>query len=293
MTDIDDRIRRAYGADIAALEELDHGWGNVRLGRPTVAARRRRAGARAPKLLVAIAVLVVSASSIALAQTGAIQEFISSDDRSKAADRMEVYDEPAVGTRGLSVATREMLDQMSASHTQYGTGPSFDGAELRHVLTYRDDDVTVVLRSAPSTDGQACMYFTIAARRGRGPKREHSGGGGCSLAMRYNGHVMSGTMGDYRIGRLVLGLADDAVARVRVQLSDGSVAKARLQRNGFVLRIPDYDVRPRGLLVDLDDGTTLDVGMNGCLRSQVTPPLKSRLGCGYGMNKGPSDDGSR
>ena len=59
-------------------------------------------------------------------------------------------------------------------------------------------------------------------------------------------------------------------------------------KNGFLLhRPPNPEVRTRGLLVDLKDGRTLDVAMSGCLRSQITAKSKSRLGCGFGMNKGP------
>jgi hypothetical protein len=289
MTDIDARIRHAYGPTELDADAIARGWDELAFeGRQaTLPPPRRRAGARAPRVLIAIAALVVSVSSIAIAQTGTIQDFITSEDRSKAADRMQVFQEEPVGLAGLPDSTKQLFGMLPNGSLSPGYAGPIDPDELRAALRLRTRTIDLDLRSAPSEDGQACMYFTLRVFQ-RGTWRDHSGGGGCSLAMRYNGHVTVSTMGDIRMGRLTVGLADDAVRQVRVKLSDGRVVPARKGSNGFALHIADPKIQARGLLVDLRDGTTLDVAMNGCLRSQLDPPPKSRLGCGFGMNRGPA-----
>jgi hypothetical protein len=285
MPDIRDRIRHAYRPTDLDPATIERGWDAVESAiRRDVTSRRRRSSARAPRVIFAIALLVVSVSSIAIANPDAVQRFITSDDRSKAADRMRVYREAApVGPaqdESMFVDPDTRLIPVSPTDT-------VDPKELRLVLTYRTPEIELDVRSAPSTGGQACLVESLRVRR-NGKMQPHSGGMSCSYAMRFNGHVTVGTSSDIRMGTIVRGLADDEVRRVRIKLSDGRVLAARLGRNAFALHLPDPGVRTRGLLVDLADGTTLDVAMSGCLRSQLVPPPKSRLGCGFGMNRGPS-----
>lgn len=285
MTDIERRIRDAYRSSELDSDSLERGWDDLTFDRATPApsSRRRRAGARAPRVLVAIAVLVVSVSSIAIAQTDTIQDFITSDDRSKAADRMEVFkDAAAVGPRN----GQSWFVDPETGLIPVSTDDSVDPDDLRLAISYRTSRIELDIRSAPSSSGKACMVDDLRVRRG-GRMQSHSGGVSCSFAMRFNGHVTVGTMRDIRMGTLVKGLADDTVRRVRVRLSDGRVVRARMGRNAFALHIPNHAIQTRGLLVDLDNGTTLDVAMNGCLRSQLDPPPSSRLGCGFGMGRGP------
>ncbi len=286
MTDIDRRIRSAYGPSDQDPDAIARGWDAVQLAHADdqAPARRRRGGARAPRVLVAIMLLVVSVSSIAIANPDAVERFISSGDRSKAADRMRVYQDAApVGPRG----DESWFVDPDTGLIPIGGTATVDPKELRLALTYRTPALELDVRSAPSSDGQACRVDSLRVRR-NGKLQPHSGGMSCSYAMRFNGHVTSSTSSDIRMGTLVSGLADDAVRRVRVKVSDGRVLTARMGRNAFALHLPDTHLRPRGLLVDLTDGTTIDVAMNGCLRSQLVPPPKSRLGCGFGMNRGPN-----
>lgn len=281
MTQIDDRIRHAYGPAHVDDLQRERVWQNV--VDPAKVGRAPIRGWRAPRTLLGIAVALVSFGSVALAQPGPIDNLIGGKSH---AERMQVFDQPdPVGTTGLS----EMADGMFGSSDRTGFG-SVDPERLHKVLDYEGTRYHVKVRSGASADGQACLYHEVYDTRRTllesGGLR--SGGGGCSLSMEYNGHVTVSTGGDIRLGTLVLGLADDDVQQVRVKLSDGRTVPAQMGNNGYLLHVPNHKVKTRGLLVDLKDGRTIDVAMNGCLRSQVTPPLRSRLGCGFGMNKGPA-----
>lgn len=274
MPDLDERIRHAYGP---VGEEA--GWDAVvpLLGMPRPA--RRRGWRHGTRGLVAIAAAIVSLSSAAwAAQQESVQELIGVDE-SRPADRMEVFDEdePAAGTRGTSRWIREMVESAST----FPSVTEVDPTELRHLLTYRRGDLVVHVRAAPSENGQACLFVEVVGR---------SGGASCGGGMRFNGHVSVGTQRDIRMGTLVIGMADDDVRRIGIRLSDGRTVDALLRRNAFVFHMPPGGPMTRGLQLELTDGSTVEVAMNGCLREQVVPPPKSRLGCGFGMNKGPGDD---
>lgn len=277
MGELDQRIRRAYGP--AATEDAPRERIWERVLHPPTSAQRRPAW-RAPRTLAIVAVAVVSLGSIAVAQPGPIDTMIGGK---RHADRLSVFDQTEpVGTTGLSDMAQFMFDSSGRSSTGFG---SVDPADLHRVLDYDAGRYTFRLRSGSAADGQACLYTEVYDDRRNTPR---SGGGGCSLSFEYNGHVTVGTQRDIRLGTLVVGLADDDVRQVRVTLSDGRIEPARMGNNGYLLYEPNPRVQTRGLLVDLKDGRTLDVAMNGCLRSQLVPAPKSRLGCGFGMNKGPA-----
>lgn len=281
MTEIDDRIRSAYGPTPTDEETRERIWSRA----PAPAKRvRSRSRWRAPRTLIAVAIAVVSIGSIAVAQPGPIDNMIGGKDH---ADRLSVFKEKdPVGTSGLSDTAEHMFGRRQPQAPEAGFS-SVDPDNLHKVLDYDAGRYSFKLRSGASADGQACLYTEIHDDRRDMP---HSGGGGCSLSFEYNGHVTVGYGGDIRLGTFVTGLADDDVRRVRVKLSDGTTATALMGKNGFLLHLTNREVRPLGLLVDLKDGRTLDIGMNGCLRSQFTAKSKSRLGCGFGMNKGPAEE---
>lgn len=275
MTHADERIRRAYGPVPTDEHDRDRIWSEVTAN--PLASRPASSRTRAPRMLAAIAVAVVSIVSVAIAQPGQVDNMIGDKHH---ADRLHVLNEPnPIGTEGLS----PMAGHMFGRDTDIGFG-SVDPDKLHKVLDYDSGRYSFKLRSGASADGQACLYTEEYDDVRKSPR---SATGGCSLSFQYNGHVTVGTQHDMRMGTLVTGLVDDEVTRVRVKLSGGGVSTALLGNNGFLLHIPDPKVRTRGLLVDLKSGRTIDVTMSGCLRSQLVPPRRSNLGCGFGMNKGP------
>ena len=242
------------------------------------ASRFRRITSR----VLAFTVLVASVSTVALAQQPTGDAPLVGEDISRPAERMSVFSTPDQGlaTR-LDPMTRRSIEGASA----FPSITELDMSSLRQSLTYRRLGQTVVVYVAASANQQACIF----TRHQAAPRHGGSGGSGsCGGALRFNGHVSVGTSHNVRSGTFVIGLADDAVRQVRVQLSNGRTVRATLNRNAYLLHVPQANLRTRGLLVDLKDGRTLDVTMGGCLRSQVVPAPASRLGCGFGMNQGPA-----
>lgn len=274
MRDLLKRTRRAYGPVPSSAQQVEATWAAIELGsEPVQSQRPRRATWSRP--LIALAILIVSVSSIAYAAEPAAVKRTIGLDPSRPADRMSVFSMPAVGLGGLPEMGRLMLGDQR--HTNYGD--PIDMSQLRAALTWRGDGEVVRMFTAPSRGGAACLYVEVVKRMGSLS---------CSLSMRYNGHVTVGTSSTFRTGSLVTGLADDDVVGVRVRLSTGLDARAQLENNAFLVHVPNPKARMRGLFVDLKNGTTLDVTMSGCLRSQLVPPRESHLGCGFGMNMGPN-----
>lgn len=281
MTDILERIRHAYRPVDVDESRLDEWFDDLRLERPAITpSRRRRAGARAPKLMVAVVVLVASVSSIALARMDVVQRTFGLN-TSRPAAEMRVFDEPVT----ISADDLESGDMLEMG---FGARSGIDGepdlSRIHEVADFTDGDFRIRMVTFPTSTEKACMYVE-QYRRGR----LTSGGGGCSGGFRYNGAVTVATSYNIRDGLTVYGLSTDRVTRVRIRLPRGQIRAAEMGTNGWLWHGSPRHRQARGLLVDLDDGTTLDVAMNGCLRSQLVPPPTSRLGCGYGMNNGPHD----
>ncbi|MCB0879039.1 MAG: hypothetical protein KDC46_08675 [Thermoleophilia bacterium] len=275
MTSLDERIRSAYGPSTTDDEVRERLW--IRSLKPTPTRRSNRRRWRTPRTLFAVALLVVSVGSIAIAQPGPLDRIMGGE---RQADRLSVLQEPdPIGTEGLSEMTTHGFFDPSI---ETGLG-SVVPAQLHHVLDYEGNGYTVRLRSGESADGQACLYQELLTNNGTSPIM---GGGSCSRAMYYNGHITVGYGGNSKIGTVIAGLATDDVDQVRVKLSTGEIRDAQMGRNGFLLHLPNPEVRPRGLVVDLKDGRSIDVAMNGCLPAQLANG-HSRLGCGYGLNKLP------
>ena len=273
MRDILERTRRAYGPVPPSPQQLEAAWCAIDF-EPLHIGQRRPRGHTWMRPLIALAALVVSVSSIAYAAEPAAVKHLIGLDPSRPADRMSVFSAPAVGR----AAPSNMRQLMWGAESRVNYGDPIDTSQLRAVMKWRGDGEVVRMFAVPSRGGAACLYVEVVNRMGSL---------GCSLAMRYNGHVTVGTSTNFRTGSLVTGLADDDVVGVRVRLSTGQDARAHLEHNAFLVHVADPKARMRGLFVDLKDGTTLDVTMSGCLRSQLVPPRKSHLGCGFGMNKGP------
>ncbi|MCW2922097.1 MAG: hypothetical protein JWL76_1971 [Thermoleophilia bacterium] len=281
MTELDDRIRSAYGPASTDDDVRERIWAAAVAPAKRV---RSRSKWRAPRTLFAVAVAMVSVGSIAVAQPGPIDNMIGGKNH---ADRLSVLKETdPVGADGLSDMAQSMFN-LRHSQAVEGGFSSVDPAQLHKVLDYDAGRYSFTMLSGASADGQACLYTETRDDR---RKKSRFAGGGCSLSFEYNGHVTVMTQRDIQLGTLVTGLADDDVKRIRVKLSTGTATEALMGNNGYLLHLKDPEVRTRGLLVDLKDGRTLDIGMNGCLRSQLASHPKSRLGCGFGMNKGPADE---
>ena len=272
MRDILERTRRAYGPVPPSPQQLEAAWCAIDFEAEHIGQRRPR-GHTWMRPLIALAALVVSVSSIAYAAEPAAVKHLIGLDPSRPADRMSVFSDLAVGR----AAPSDMGQLMLGDGSRVNSGDPIDTSQLRAVMTWRGDGEVVRMFAAPSRGGAVCLYV----------ERGHLGTLGCSLAMRYNGHVTVGASTNFRTGSLVTGLADDDVVGVRVRLSNGKLVRAHLANNAFLAHVTDPQAQMRGLFVDLEDGTTLDVTMSGCLRSQLVPPRKSHLGCGFGMNQGP------
>jgi hypothetical protein len=280
MPDLAERIRATHAPSAMSDAHVARGWEDVveRLSAapaPSRAPRHRRVSRR---VLIAVVIAVISLASVALAQDRALRELVGLTDAERSAERMEVFTHPPTGTRGMTAEMRDMVG--FASVATHSGARGIDPRDLRLAMTYRSDPYLARLWTAPSRTGEACLFVEMP---------ERGGSGSCSYGMKYNGHVTVGTWHDIRMGSFVTGMADDEVSAVHVRLSKGRQVTARLANNVFAVRIGNPNLRTRGLVVTLTDGRTIDVAMNGCLRSQMSRPLTSRLGCGYGMNRGPAD----
>jgi hypothetical protein len=90
-----------------------------------------------------------------------------------------------------------------------------------------------------------------------------------------------------RNGLTVYGLVTDRVRQVRVRLPGGELRDATMGDNAYLWHGSTRVRQGRGIQLELRDGRRVELAMSGCLRSQLVPPPKSRLGCGFGMNHGP------
>jgi hypothetical protein len=270
MTDIDRRIRRAYRP---ATILTDH-WAALE---PQLAERRLRPRrGRTGRIAIAIAILGATFTSIALAKEGSVRRLVGLDD-SRPATQMHVFKQPA----DVSTKDTRFGDMLPAGGEIPGAGTLLKN-DMHLALDFRSGDFRVRLLSAPTNTGKACLYSEMSNARG-----VYSGGLSCSYAIRYNGYATVGASYDIRNGLTVIGLVTDRVRQVRVHLPGGDLRDATMGDNAFAWHGSTRVRQARGIQLELRDGRRIEVAMNGCLRSQMVPPPKSRLGCGFGMNRGP------